>query len=53
MVARAPRIAPSILAAYIMFPYLASGLDAILNYRTLAFSPHFLGAILNQRRSAV
>lgn len=46
MVARAHRIAPSILAAYIMFPYLASGLDAILNSRTFTFSPQLPGAIL-------
>jgi hypothetical protein len=30
-----------------MFPYLDSGLDAILNYRTLAFSRQLLGPILN------
>src|ERR1700761_8424067 len=42
MVARALRITPSFLAAYIMFPNPASGLDAILNSRTLALP----GAIL-------
>jgi hypothetical protein len=40
MVARPLRIIPSILAAYIMFPYLDSGLDALLKHSHIGlFSP--------------
>ncbi len=47
MVARPLRSAPSILAAYIMFPYMDSGLDAILKHSHIGLFSPLTGAILN------
>ena len=47
MVARPLRIASSILAAYIMFPYVDSGLDAILKHSHIGLFSPLTGAILN------
>jgi len=47
MVARPLRIPPSILAAYIMFPYMYSGLDAILKHSHIGLFSPLTGAILN------
>ena len=47
MVARPLRMTSSILAAYIMFPYVDSGLDAILKHSHIGLFSPLTGAILN------
>ena len=47
MMARPLRIAPSILPACIMFPYMGSGLDAILKHSHIGLFSPLTGAILN------